>query len=481
MKRKFDIQEANELAAVTRAAGLLVWLSVEGIMQLLGWKLSGHSLFAVTGPFDNPGPYGGFIGILLCVCGSFAISNWRENRNRMAVFACAIASVPGLLALAASWSRAAWVGVLLAAIIFWARERSLYPGRPKWTWKRKAMLACIILIIGTGAFLMKKESALGRLHIWRMELRVIKEHPLKGVGKEYYLGAYGEAQAEFFASKERSSTVQRIAGCPEYAFNEYLKFGMMYGLGGLFLSFAVAGAVVFLLMRRRSALAYGALAFAVFAAGSYPLSLWQFRALAWVFLVASLVSLTWKSRVLYTLSLCLAVIAVTVLCFDEKRKDDAAHSRNEAISFVAQLSAMEMYDEAVEEAQSEFDLCHDNFRFLYDYGYALFKSGKYAEAEAVLKEGAQCSCDPMFHVILGRCREAFGDADGAEAEYRHAHRMVPSRLYPLVLLMEMYGDTGREEEAMQLREQILSMPINARNANMIQLRERAERYVIKNS
>ena len=291
-----DIKRIYELTVVMLTGGLLAWMAAEGLLQLAGWKMSGHALFSVTGPFDNPGPYGGFLAILLCICSSFSIIHWREAGYKIAARICAAISVLGAVALAATWSRTAWVGVLIAAIVLLLRERANLSVMTKLTGRQVLLSVLVVLALAAGAFLMKKESALGRVHIWRMELRVIGEHPLKGVGREYYLGEYGKTQAKFFASMERPSAVKRVAGCPEYAFNEYLKFGMMYGVGGLILSLVVAAGIIGILLGRRSPLAYGAVAFAVFAAGSYPLSLWQFRALLWFFGVAAAVSLAVRKQ-----------------------------------------------------------------------------------------------------------------------------------------------------------------------------------------
>lgn len=65
------------------------------------------------------------------------------------------------------------------------------------------------------------------------------DKPLTGHGFGKALGAYGDAQAEYFETEERGQERVRIAGCPEYAFNEYLRMGMEFGILGLLLSVAV--------------------------------------------------------------------------------------------------------------------------------------------------------------------------------------------------------------------------------------------------
>ena len=50
---------------------LIFWGSMEavwGICQLYGFSDSGHSLYAMTGSFFNPGPYSGYLAMVLPVC-----------------------------------------------------------------------------------------------------------------------------------------------------------------------------------------------------------------------------------------------------------------------------------------------------------------------------------------------------------------------------------------------------------------------------
>lgn len=42
--------------------------AIWGLRQLYGFAASGHSLFALTGSFFNPGPYSGYLAMILPVC-----------------------------------------------------------------------------------------------------------------------------------------------------------------------------------------------------------------------------------------------------------------------------------------------------------------------------------------------------------------------------------------------------------------------------
>ena len=417
-----------------------LWLLAEsgyGLLQIAGRRVSGHALFAMTGHFSNPGPFGGFIAVLMAVCGAYCLLH-REDKGigRWIVYLSLAAFAGGFLVLPASMSRAAWLGLAVAAMILLLRERifrNVFKNRP-WL---VAAVAATALALCTGGFLLKKESALGRLHIWRIESRIIARNPLTGTGPGKLAFSYGEEQARFFSEKKRAPETVRIAGCPEYAFNEYLHAGVTFGLAGLLASIALAVLVCTILVRKDNPLGYGAVVLAVFAFFSYPLNLWQFRLLAGLFLAAAAGELLGKRDWMAYAAFAVAVAAIY-----------AGNGRTSS---------------------------SPGYRELYNQGHLLFEAGRYDEALPLLEEGASLSCDPMFHNIIGRCHEALGDAETAQKEYIHSHYMVPGRIYPLVLLQELYLSQGDTAKASAMLSAIREIPINEKNRNMAELKERAEK------
>lgn len=402
-----------------------------GLLQISGLYSSTHAKFILTGSFDNPGPYGGLIAILLTVLGVFVMQN--KSGGKWSVKALVILSSVScalcIIVLPATMSRAAWFALGVTALVFGLKELSL----ADWIRKHKAVatIATItMLIVMTGVFFMKKDSAIGRLHIWHMELRAITEKPLTGHGKGSVLGVYGDTQAEYFAEKERPEIITKVAGCPEYAFNEYLKIGIEYGIPAMVGVIIVLILLITILLKLQSPLAYGLITLCVFAFFSYPLE------------------------------------AIHI-------KSDAENDWDS----IRYLSSMELYEDAVEEYAPLCDALNGNYRFLYDYGYALYKCGRHRESIVVLKEGAAMSSDPMFYNIIGRNYEAMGLYQEAESAYLHAHYMVPQRLYPLTLLMRMHIRLGNNSEALRYGTMILGKHINERNRTMLRLKADAKHCV----
>lgn len=83
----------------------------------------------------------------------------------------------------------------------------------------------LILVAGAlvGIYVLKKESADGRLLLWKITTQAITKRPWTGTGLGGFPAAYAETQAEYFSSGKASETEMLVAGCPEYGFNEFLQ------------------------------------------------------------------------------------------------------------------------------------------------------------------------------------------------------------------------------------------------------------------
>lgn len=144
-------------------------------------------------------------------------------------------------------------------------------------------------------------------------------------------------------------------------------------------------------------------------------------------------------------------------------------------------ASFEMFDGEADRLAILYPQLRMKFRYLYDYGYALHKEGRYAESNVILIEGASRSSDPMFYNIIGKNFEALGDYDEAKRNYVHSHNMVPSRLYPYILLMEMEEKRGDIKQALSYAQKALSLPVNDRNMSMRNLHNRAKKYYDEHS
>ena len=499
--------------------GICVWGIVEsgyGLFQVLGWRSSRHALFALTGHFQNPGPFGGFIACVMAVAGAWVMGfadrgrrmtggsrrmteeetgmmtegagmaedsslslrmTRRSLRMTMVVNGIAWAALGmGFLVLPASMSRAGWLGLAVALGVEWMRspirsgmtkegsgttQPSRHAGQRSGIRWVAGVALCLALLVG--AFLLKPDSALGRVHVWRMECRAIAERPWTGAGPGMGPWAYGEAQEAFFREhlETASPATIRVAGCPDHAYNEYLGIGVEHGIPAMVLAVLLVVSSIAVLHKAGSPLAAGLTAWSVFACASYPLAVPQLRILGSVFIVAAVITgaLQTGGRCLRYAALLPLVSAVALTLWIKipgQARNDGRMVRNDG-RMVRNDGRMVRNDAA------------EDIRAVYAEGYALHQAGRYAESTELLEKGALMSCDPMFEIIMGKNAEALGDFGRAAALYEKAHYMVPSRLYPLVRLMRLQVRQGRDGEALATARQIVAMPVNGRNAGMVRL------------
>ena len=161
--------------------------AVWGLRQVFGFTASGHSLYALTGSFFNPGPYAGYLAIVLPVClhGYLtADSQWKRwVSGGVGLFV--------LCVLPASMSRSAWIAAAAACLWVWGANgkakrlhhiiyRKLWAG--SW-WKKVGTVSASLTLVALAAcllFVLKPESARGRLFLWRMSARAAMEQPWTG-------------------------------------------------------------------------------------------------------------------------------------------------------------------------------------------------------------------------------------------------------------------------------------------------------------
>ena len=103
--------------------------AVSGIRQLNGFAGSNHSLFRLTGDFYNPGPYSGYLAIVLPVClwmilrfDNYKKGSWRQTEIYLHYLGW-ISLLAIIVVLPAGMSRTAWIAAAVSCIwVYWAER-----------------------------------------------------------------------------------------------------------------------------------------------------------------------------------------------------------------------------------------------------------------------------------------------------------------------------------------------------------------------
>lgn len=427
------------------AGGYELWT---GFMQLAGREASRHHLFDVTGTFFNPGPYAIFVAVVLAV----SVAWWyrhgeafagRGRWSRVGAWSVAAVAVFCFPVLVATWSRAAWVAVAVAAAcLLWKAHRRMV------LWGMG-----VAVCAGVAAYFLKQGSADGRLLMTMVAGRAWAGEWLCGHGLGGYAQAYGAAQEAFFAARP-GSPLSVVAGSPEYAFNGVLGVGVEQGVLGAVPALVLGLWSLAVLCRRGEVSAYGWLVLLVSSLFSYPFALWPFLSLAvaWVALAVSLEAGTaevrwWKRTAVWP------VVAVGGWCVwnlsDDTARRVEAYEEFRRVRGIQDVAFLEDYRKKYEDLKAYPD-------FLFTFGTALREAGRYNESNAMLRQGTRVSCDPVFYTLMGNNYRDLGAVAEAESAYQKAFGMLPGRMYPLYRLMKLYEAEGQMRKAEEMARQIIA-------------------------
>lgn len=436
-----------------------------GILQLLGFFSSLHREFNVTGTFDNPGPYGGFLAIVAIVfysSSNYFLSTSKNMWKRGRKLAVYLPFTLFVILIILSESRAAFIALMVSFLYVQFKKKSDRCNRRCLTLGITLLFVCTLFTIPC-----KKDSAMGRLHIWNIECHAIVKHPW-GTGSGTFGKTYGDIQKSYFQDKERSERIIRIAGCPEYPFNEYLGIGVEFGILGLLAFVLLIVFCINILISNNSPLGFGLVSFAVFAFFSYPLYIPLTAAFFSCVVGTSLfyfISPVLSPHTTYLLKTSLILLILIGVSHYINHSIDK-HYCDEEWKKAKRLLVEGRRCEAISTFESVKDTYRANYIFLFDYGVALSDEGLYEESNRILVHGANISSDPIFHVIIGDNYSKLGRTDLAKNEYMTAYYMVPCRIYPILQLVKLYLSEGDTTKAASVAETALKKPVNKRNPQM---------------
>ena len=406
--------------------------------QLLGYGISNHLRFVVTGSFFNPGPCGIFLAGVFVLAVAMMKKGYRKvGINLMFVryvTACVTFGVP-LVAMVPTMSRAGWIGALVGVMLLYRGEIAAWVNMRR-RWVIGGGIVGMIVVL-TLFYLLKKDSANGRLFIWQNTVSAYWKTPLFGVGIDGFERAFAGAQHDYFEKEkvlEQDNRHVEMAGVVESAFNEPLALFLLLGaVGGV-----LAAMVLFFKLQRLTAYSCVAVALLVASFFSYTFYIPSI-AIVFLFAVAQLPDRRVRGG-RYVNVLMFGIMGIVVLFFDFRefgRREAYRKWKNNAVYYT-----WEDYQSVVEEYGKLYPVLKNDFKFLFEYGHSLHKVGRYEESNIVLKRGARHSADPMFWNIAGNNYLALKQYDQGAAAYLRAYYTCPNRVYPLYLLTKLEAERG---------------------------------------
>lgn len=378
---------------------------IYGLLQLYCHVPSNHPLFGLTGSFLNPGPYSGYLATVFPLC----LNEWLHLNDKMdknitektAYYLTGIITLLILCILLVGMSRSSWLAASISGLWIYSIHYSfgkkisiIWRHQPQKVISISVFVFTCLIIGGIFIFNFKKDSACGRLFIWKITCIAIAERPITGYGMNSFARAYGMAQENYFANEPYSPSEELVAGSPEYAFNEYLQLILERGI--------VCSLVIILLIffclhkgvkKKRLSACGGVMSLLIFAFSSYPMQIPAFVITFFLLLTACIIE---YSRITLAVLILLVGFAGGILW-----KNDISEKRTEWAN--TQLFYKNgAYITAKKSYQELYPTLKNRGNFLFEYGHCLHKLKEYDTSIKILKEAEKLSCDPMILNIIGK-------------------------------------------------------------------------------
>lgn len=326
--------------------------------------------------------------------------------------------------------------------------------------------------MGTLLFYIKKNSALGRVLIWKNSLEMILDEPVLGHGSGSFLSKYMIYQANNFEYNQ-DSLFSELADNVSHPFSEYLFLTVEYGMIGL-LILVFALILIIRSTKRVSPEILSLLSVAIFSCFSY-----SFRYAFVIVVVAYCLSdIKTDKQIHYNLkpNLNYVLLVLCILCSTLLIKD---------IHFEYQwgkLAKRPFYiadHTFIEKMRVLYDQWNGNPYFLYNYGAMLNSLKRYDESNATFTECTMYLNDYDVQLLLADCYLQKENFDQAEKCFLLASNMCPNRFVPLYQLVHLYDRIGEKEKAYNLAEKITHKIVKIPSIKVQRIKNEMKEYVKK--
>lgn len=439
-----------------------------GILQ----HMQSENIFSkqpITGCFDNPA------GFASCLCFSlpFACTLLSSQKKYLRYIGLSSTTII-VIAIFLSLSRAGIITITAILFIWICKSKHLKNNAIKY------VFTIIFSLIFAGCYLWKKDSADGRLFIWKCSLTLAKESPITGHGIGCFNREYMDTQAKYFHENGIDNKHAMLASNVNHPFNEYLN---------LFLNFGAIGLIILVCLmiwlhqcykkntgKMKKEASYALLSIGIFSFFSYPFN-YPFTWLITFTCIALIANDSIKHiykplKVQYILGIVTLIfslwnsVQLTMRINAEMEWDRAFES-----SFTKNMKNVLPKYKSLEQYFME------NPYFLYNYAIILQNYGQHAKS---LKIASLCNHywgNYNLELIMGDNLTQLNNYKKAEKHYQQASLMCPSRFLPLYKLLQLYKQNGDKRLLRKTASAILSKPIKHKTGTIMMIKKEAERIL----
>lgn len=446
--------------------------SAWGILQFMDYTPSYHAYFGQTGSFNTPALWG--IYLAMAIFGGVRLFGTQtRNRHKMLVLAGITFVVIGMVL---AHSRAAWVALACGLAWIFLKPAKKRTGKK---WNKKMVLATVALLLLVvlafwGIYLIRPDSAKGRLLVYAVSLSMFRVAPWFGHGIASFAAEYMPYQAEWFLHHPASSFAQ-VAGNNHFAFNECLKIACEQGIIGLTLFCLLVFYSIYhvnVATRYHAGLVVMIFIFGMF---GYP---FEDTSIACIFYIAT-ASIAGNTRVVGRITsvprwVRYSVSAVLLTCI---LVTGAEYRFRKIVETDLQKAGQERESILAPCFTGYYRELYASPDFVLRYAEELYMRGFYREALPVLEQACRLQSNELILLSLGECYQHEGEYDKVIEAFTLASRMTPAYILPRFHLFSLYRETGEEKKARQTAEEALSMQVKIVNTTVLRAKHTMRTYL----
>jgi len=475
---------------------------IHGYLQLFSIGTFGASSLGVTGSFSNPGPFAGFFASVWPV--SLGMILYREklqdvfNKLRskkissiiqfFIKWAPLICLIGILLIIPSLKSRASLMSIFVSSILLWFTKPILLQKIGLYKNYKKLILSLFIcstiFFLIFGLYFFNRDSANGRLLIWKVSKDIFLDYPLLGIGYDNFSAYYMNYQADFFLKNKLEEQIM-VADNTNYAFNDVLQFILENGIVGFLLLILL---VVYILKPARYldkasilwkisvASISGIIFFSFF---SYPSQILPIKI---VFVIClAIVSRELQPVFIHSLNR-LFVLPTLTLILIALLSNDLTKQRNgfKQMKLAEMVYKVQDYEGSI-ELYDEYSVIFSKYGFfLSSYGKALSMNNQHQAAIETLEEAKKYLNNSVIETGLGDSHSKLGQFEKAEISYTKSHLMTPNRFYPLFQLLKLYEQTNSSKKVDSIGNVILSKRVKINSTAIREIKVKTKFILTKN-
>ncbi|MDR2037529.1 MAG: O-antigen ligase family protein [Bacteroidales bacterium] len=430
------------------------FLACHGIAQYVGLLHEGTH-FRVVGNFNNPAGFASMLAISVPFIFYFTLSGKRWMKY-IAWFTYAVVGTAVVL----SASRVGMIAIAVSSFFYILKQNKTF--RESVVWK-KVIFFLLISTVLSGLYFIKKDSADGRILIWRCTLDMIREKPLFGHGYKSFEAQYMLYQARYFEQNPESEFAL-LADNVKHPFNEFLFLITEFGL----VSFLLLVFLVVILIRtylqdqdeKSFILMLAMAAIFILSCFSYP---FQYP-FTWLITGFSIAALSCKnnerSHANRGFNFLILSSSIVLLVFTVKE----VYYESQWYNIVKQSGLMRKQD-VISEYECLYPFMNKNAYFVYNYAAILRYNDPEKSTEMVIV------CEKMlndFDVQMLKADNYKKQRDFYKAKdgYVLASQMCPNRFVPLYELTNIYDSIKQPDIALKIANEIINKPVKVPSATI---------------